>query len=357
MNHRPVSLAELFRDYRRRGEPLVLATVAQTIGSTYRKAGAQMLIAHDGNAAGLLSGGCLEADLMERARAVLDTGQALIVEYDMRSSDDILWGIGLGCEGAMRILLTRLDTANHYQPFAYAEQCREEYLAAKVALVTASNNSQYALGSAYWLKDGGQRPPSAVLDALASSKLRSAAPLESDGATFLIVPVELPTRLLLLGAGPDAMPLVEIAGLMGWQVTVLDHRPAYAVADRFPRAREVKVNPANALPAVLAHTHYDAAVVMSHHLTSDQLYLAALADSHIPYIGLLGPAPRRARLMSEIGARAERFGQRLYGPIGLDIGARTPATIALAIVSEIQAVLAGRAGGSFSAGGASSPAR
>ncbi|HWK73791.1 MAG TPA: XdhC family protein [Povalibacter sp.] len=355
MNHRPVSLAEFFRDYRRRGEPLVLATVAQTIGSTYRKAGAQMLIAHDGNAAGLLSGGCLEADLVERARTVLDTGQALTVEYDTRSSDDILWGIGLGCEGAMRILMTRLDAGNQYQPFAYTEQCREAYVAARIALVTASDNPRYALGSAYGLKDD-QRPPPAIFDALVSSKLHSASAIESDGASFLIVPIELPTRLLLLGAGPDAMPLVEIAGLMGWQVTVLDHRPAYAVTDRFPRAREVKVHPANALPEVLARTHYDAAVVMSHHLTSDQLYLAALADSHIPYVGLLGPAPRRARLMSEIGAKAEQLGERLRGPIGLDIGARTPETIALAIVSEIQAVLAGRAGGSFSAGDFSAPA-
>lgn len=347
MNHRPVSLAEFFRDYQRRGEPLVLATVAQTIGSTYRKAGAQMLIAHDGNAAGLLSGGCLEADLMERARAVLDTGQALMVEYDTRNSDDLLWGIGLGCEGAMRILMTRLDADNHYQPFAHAEQCRRQYVAAKIAFVTASGNPQYTLGSTYGLKDG-QRAPPALLDALVSAKLSNATTMEADGATFLIVPVELPTRLLLLGAGPDAMPLVEIAGLMGWQVTVLDHRPAYAVADRFPRAREVKLNPANTLPQLLAHTHYDAAVVMSHHLTSDQLYLAALADSRIPYIGLLGPAPRRARLMHEIGAKAEQLGQRLHGPIGLDIGARTPETIALAIVSEIQAVLAGCAGGSFS---------
>ncbi len=353
MKHRPVSLAEFFRDYQRRGEPLVLATVAQTIGSTYRKAGAQMLIAHDGNAAGLLSGGCLEADLMERAHRVLDTGQALLVEYDTRSSDDILWGIGLGCEGAMRILMTRLDAGNQYQPFAYTEQCREEHVAASIALVTASDNPRYPLGSSYRLHDG-QHPPPTILEALASSKPRSAATIEADGAAFLIVPVELPTRLLLLGAGPDAMPLVEIAGLVGWQVTVLDHRPAYAVADRFPRAREVKVSPANALPAVLAHTRYDAAVVMSHHLTSDQHYLAALADSHIPYIGLLGPAPRRARLLSEIGAKAEQLGQRLRGPIGLDIGARTPETIALAIVSEIQAARAGRIGGSFSASGVTS---
>ena len=144
------------------------------------------------------------------------------------------------------------------------------------------------------------------------------------------------------------MPLVEIAGLMNWQVTVRDHRPAYAVPERFPRARHVVLHSATELAKDLAANHYDAAVVMSHHLLSDQAYLAALADSKVPYVGLLGPAPRRARLMSELGAKAAALDGRLRGPVGLDIGARTPETIALAIVSEIQAVLAGRAGGFFS---------
>ena len=160
--------------------------------------------------------------------------------------------------------------------------------------------------------------------------------------------MELPPRLLVLGAGPDAMPLVEIAGLMNWHVTVLDHRPAYAVAERFPRAQRVALNPAGELVKELNATRYDAAVVMSHHLLSDQAYLATLAEHEgVPYIGLLGPAPRRARLMQEIGELAQRLRGRLHGPVGLDIGAKSPETIALAIVSEIQAVLSGRPGGPF----------
>jgi xanthine dehydrogenase accessory factor len=153
----------------------------------------------------------------------------------------------------------------------------------------------------------------------------------------------------VLGAGPDAMPLVEIAGLMNWHVTVLDHRPAYAVAERFPRAQRVALNPAGELTRQLQSAQYDAAVVMSHHLLSDQAYLDALAaHESIPYIGLLGPAPRRTRLMQELGERSRGLDGRLHGPIGLDIGAKTPEAIALAIVAEIQAVLAGRPGGPFS---------
>lgn len=349
--HSGVALDEFFRHYAGRGEPLVLATVAQTLGSTYRKAGAQMLIAGDGRVAGLLSGGCLEADLMERALAVLKSGEAATVHYDTRSSDDVIWGIGLGCEGAMTILLTRLDRNNDYQPFAFAAHCRYEQLDSRFALVTESRSAAFPLGTAVW-PQSKHSVPEAISEAMRVPTPRGAGiaadMIVNDDATFLIVPIELPPRLLLLGAGPDAMPLVEIAGLMNWQVTVLDHRPAYSVAERFPRARRVALKQAAELPEELQRGQYDAAVVMSHHLLSDQAYLAALADSSIAYIGLLGPAPRRIRLMSELGARAALLGGRLYGPIGLDIGARSPETIALAIVAEIQAVLAGKSGGSFS---------
>jgi xanthine/CO dehydrogenase XdhC/CoxF family maturation factor len=349
MNHSGFSLGEFFRDRHDRGEPLVLATITATVGSTYRKAGAQMLIAADGSAAGLLSGGCLESDLMERARSVL-SGAPVVAHYDTRSSDDLIWGIGLGCEGAMTILLTRLDRANDYQPFAFIVDCRRRGVPGNFALVTQSTNAAYPLGRAF-RSDSRTSVPAGVADVLhGTTSLRAATTVETDGATFLIAPVELPPRLLVLGAGPDAMPLVEIAGLMNWHVTVLDHRPAYAVAERFPRAQRVALNPAADLAKELHAARYDAAIVMSHHLLSDQAYLAALAGHpSIPYVGLLGPAPRRARLMQEIGDRSPGLAGRLHGPIGLDIGARTPETIALAIVSEIQAVLAGRPGGSFGA--------
>lgn len=351
MNHSGVSLGDFLRASRDRGEPLALATVARTLGSTYRKAGAQMLIAGDGRAAGLLSGGCLESDLMERARTVL-AGTPVVADYDTRSSDDVIWGIGLGCEGAMTILMTRLDRANDYQPFAFVEDCRSRGVAGNFALVTQSSNTLYPLGASFRSNSVAALPVGVAEVLQATATLRAATTVETEGASFLVVPVELPPRLLVLGAGPDAMPLVEIAGLMNWHVTVLDHRPAYAVAEHFPRARRVALNPAGELARELSAAHYDAAIVMSHHLLSDQAYLATLAEHPaIPYVGLLGPAPRRARLMQELGEKARGLYGRLHGPIGLDIGARTPETIALAIVSEIQAVLAGRPGGSFSSPG------
>jgi xanthine dehydrogenase accessory factor len=352
MIHSGDTLSQFFQRHRAADTPLVLATIFETLGSTYRKAGAQMLIAPDGSAAGLLSGGCLEADLAERARRVLDTGEPMVVEYDTRSSDDVLWGIGLGCEGAMRILLTRLDTANGYQPYAHVENARHANTPARFALAVESTNPKLPVGM-YALGDESGLPAPITLALHAHepkhrTQSNAGTTLECEGAKFLLVSIALPTQLLILGAGPDVMPVVEMAALLDWHVTVADHRPAYADPSRFPRAKRVICQPVARIDEVLRTRSFDAAVVMSHHLPSDAAYLAALSKSSVPYVGLLGPAPRRARLMSDIGEHGAALKHRLYGPIGLDIGATTPETIALSIVSEIQAVLAGRSGRSFS---------
>jgi xanthine/CO dehydrogenase XdhC/CoxF family maturation factor len=348
MNPSDNSLDPFFHDCVQRGEAFVLATIVRTIGSTYRKAGAQMLLRADGASAGLLSGGCVESDLTERAREVLRTGRAALVDYDSRSSDDVIWGLGLGCEGAMRILLMRLDSISGYQPYAFQSQSRQAHSAGRVAFVIESTAPDLSLGTYFLSAEQDAPMPASVRSALSAGSSSSAYEVAADSAKFLICEIPLRPRLLVLGAGPDAMPLVEFAGLMDWDVSVFDHRPAYAIAKRFPRARRVAASPAASLSEELSITHYDAAIVMSHHLPSDEAYLAALAHSEIPYIGLLGPAPRRIRLMHELGDRARGLQGRLYGPIGLDIGASTPEGIALAIVAEILAVRTGRPGGPYS---------
>src|ERR1043165_145019 len=118
------SLRDFYWQHRTHGTPPVLATVVSPVGSTYRKSGAQMLIDAAGDSAGLLSGGCLESDLAERARGVLESGVGCLVEYDTRTSDDLIWGLGLGCEGAMRILLQRLAGGGDYAPLDYVQRCR-----------------------------------------------------------------------------------------------------------------------------------------------------------------------------------------------------------------------------------------
>jgi xanthine/CO dehydrogenase XdhC/CoxF family maturation factor len=253
----------------------------------------------------------------------------------------------------MRILLTRLGIEGEYEPYAFAARCRAMDQNGAFAMVIESRSESYPLGKSYSSNSPADVPEEVhvALERLAARANGGRAEfsiIDTEHAAFLVAQVALPARLLVLGAGPDAMPLVEMAGLLDWHVTVLDHRPAYAVAERFPRAKRVEVRHAEQLNGELRTNRYDAAVVMSHHLPSDERYLRALAHSDVPYVGLLGPAPRRARLMHELGPSAAALEGRLYGPIGLDIGASTPEAIALSIVAEIQAFQTGRAGGPFS---------
>jgi xanthine dehydrogenase accessory factor len=339
------SLFEFYNQHRQLREPLVLATIVRTLGSTYRKAGSQMLLARDGLSAGLLSGGCAESDLAERAQRVFATGNAELVDYDTRGSDDVIWGIGLGCEGAMRILLTRLDSNNAYQPFdaiaAYSHQHQ------RGAFAFALEGNTLPLGTSWYLASDAL--PTLIRERMLACIATRAADLFSmNEQDIFVAPVELPPRLLILGAGADAIPVLEMAALLGWEVHLADHRLAYAIGSRFPRARAVLHAPAQELVSKIVLNDFDAAVVMSHHLPTDQIYLAHLAQSTVRYVGLLGPAARRQRLLAELGELAAQLQGRLAGPVGLDIGAKTPQAIALAIVAEIHAHLAHRSGGSFS---------
>jgi xanthine/CO dehydrogenase XdhC/CoxF family maturation factor len=146
----------------------------------------------------------------------------------------------------------------------------------------------------------------------------------------------------VLGAGLDAVPLADIADRLGWRVTVADHRPASLARGDFPAGTELVETAPAAVARALRLERYAAVVVMSHHLDSDRAYLRALADAPAPYLGLLGPAARRERLLADLGEAGLRLRGRLHGPVGLPIRADSPETIALAILAEIHAALAGR---------------
>jgi xanthine dehydrogenase accessory factor len=353
-------LLPLYERERRAGRAVALAVVVHTTGSTYRKPGALMLIAADGQYAGLLSGGCLESDLREHALQVMGSGKAKLITYDTRGTDDLLWGLGVGCEGAMQILLLRAGPENAWQPldlFVAAHRRHERVVA---AFVVASPDSTLPAGSIVLPEGqpGGHPVPLALQDALQALLARAlelGRPTilgsQSDALRALAAPLALPPRLLLLGAGPDAQPLVDFAARLSWRITVYDHRPAYALSERFPGAEQVTLGRPESVAQSVDMDRYDAAIVMSHHLPSDLAYLRALSSSSISYLGLLGPAARREKLLSDLGGDVDPLRGRLRSPIGLDIGGRAPESIALSIVAEIHAQLHGAGGGALSDSG------
>ena len=347
-------LLELYERARPSRKPLVLCTVIRTGGSTYAKPGAQMLIAADGEYAGLLSGGCLEGDLREHARSVASTGTARIVSYDLRSTTDQLFGLGAGCEGAMDILLTRVGSHERWQPLQYMAEAARRGVNCRIAFVTASRDAALPLG--HLVTDTGAPLNGAVVDpkilalrhAAAGAAGNALIQLQQPDAELFVASIAPPPRLLLLGGGPDARPVAELAAFLGWRVVVVDHRSSYLVPARFPAGTElIEVRP----PELASSVNLDdfaAAVVMSHHLDSDLHYLRALAHSQLPYVGLLGPAARREKLLGDLGEDAGKLRARLRAPVGLDIGGRAPESIALSIIGEVHAAIAGRHGRPFS---------
>jgi xanthine dehydrogenase accessory factor len=326
-------------------EPIgrVLATVVATAGSTYRKAGARMLVMADGSYLGLLSGGCLEADLKLHAQQVIDSGVARAVEYDMRGPDDILFGIGAGCEGAMRVLLEPANAASR-AAIALAAAGQTASSGAPTCLVAVHESATLPLGT----YSAASLPPDLAAAASQSLADGTSHEVRRDGERLRAFVQFLPPspHLLICGAGPDAQTVVSAARALGWRVTVVDHRPAYADARRFPGAAVILAD-ASALHSAVALDTCHAAVVMSHHLLSDVAYLRELSSAQNPdYVGLLGPAARRLRIAQELGAAADGLRTRLRGPVGTDIGAVTPEAIGLAIVSQVHAALAGRSCGS-----------
>ncbi|MBT8084818.1 MAG: XdhC family protein [Woeseia sp.] len=345
MNSR--QLLSVFDERRDQQRDLVLATVYETAGSTYSKSGAQMLIDDEGNFQGMLSGGCLEGDLAERAATVLTSGEAQAISFNLGGSDDDLWGLGVGCDGVMRIFLQRLNKANDYEPFAAAADILRGDLPGALATIIQSKHAAIRPGAALALLSGESRGvdiPAPLAEVLhqplqraLEKKQTSLRQLEwqGDKIDVLFAYLPPPPRVLVLGGGLDAQPLVRLIAELGWRVTVQDHRKAYIANGDFRTAEHVCCFPADELASALDLNRFSAAIVMSHHLVTDRSYLAALAGTGIPYIGLLGPPARRARLLDDLQDNKKALENRLHGPAGLDIGGRGPASIAVSIVAEM----------------------
>lgn len=343
-------LLQTFDDWRKRGGPLVLGTVYDTLGSTYSKPGHRILIAANGDYQGLVSGGCLEGDLAERARTVVNTGKPTAVTYDLRNEADELFGLGVGCNGLLRVFLQTLNEDDGYEPFAAIAQALLGVQPAATATIIESEVDAAAPGatlvcSADSSRAFGLAPAAAAeLAARAREVLRDGRPrfrVAEPGYSVLYAPLKPIPRLLVLGAGLDAMPLVGMATELGWRVTVADHRPAYVARSGFECAERTLLVVPDALCAHLVLDDFDAIVVMSHHLTTDRKYLGQLANVRAAYLGILGPAARRERLLGELAEQGVALHARLRGPVGLDIGADSPESIALSILAELQAAFAG----------------
>ncbi|MBD1997674.1 XdhC family protein [Leptolyngbya sp. FACHB-541] len=350
------------------GKTAAIATVVKVEGSAYRRSGARMLMTEEGQRFGSISGGCLEDDVFEHAQAVMRSYQPHLVSYDTTSRDDLTWGLGLGCNGIIQILiepLTPIETIR-YQTIL-SEWLHRQQPGVLVTLLRTDGRVKTQLGSCLVLEPNhisiNTIHDPELSEAICRDAKAALSSNQSRGATYqlsvgqaevLLEVMQPPVSLMLFGAGQDIPPVIRFAKELGWQVTVCDHRPAYMTPDRFPLAdRIITARPEHIHNHLHFHKH-TAAVIMTHHYLHDLELLKALLPSSVSYLGMLGSRQRTDRLLVELRTQdiqlTEAQLQRFYAPVGLDIGAETPEAIALSIVSEIQAALTNRSGNFLRAG-------
>jgi xanthine dehydrogenase accessory factor len=361
-------ISEIVKAYERalrENRQAALATVVHVDGSSYRQAGARMLVTDDGQLTGAISGGCLEGDALRKALLVMSQQKPMLVTYDTSDEDDAKLGVGLGCNGIIHILIEPLDPAIENNAINLLKRMlQRRQKAAVLTIFDMQNRKADQPGTCFVYNENDESTgvispaflqPVLVADAKQAigQQTSSTKKYTADDASFTVFTefVQPPVSLVIAGAGNDVMPLVDMANILGWQTTVVDGRANYATAARFPMAGKVVVAKPD---AVLNHVSIDDQTVfllMTHNYNYDLAMVRQLVNTKAVYIGVLGPRKKFERMLSELKDEGIELTKeqlsRIYNPIGLNIGAETAEEIALSVLSEVQAVLSRRPGGSL----------
>ncbi|MBU2924274.1 XdhC family protein [Colwellia sp. 1_MG-2023] len=302
----------------------VLATVIETDGSSYRKQGAMMFINSLGQYFGLLSGGCLEAEIMLKARKCWDTGNNYIVCYDMRDEDDLSWQLGIGCGGMVKILLQPItQTSNWLQ----LEKLQASLLAKQSCIYKQSIS---------------ESSPENTLTLFNDHHLTTESLLTTEGK--FIHHIKPAPSITIFGGGIDAVPVVKMAKILGWSITVIDERVNYARGIHFSDVDSIIRQPLTELTKEACLAHTDVIVIMTHNVKLDAKALQFVQGSKAKFVGLLGPTHRTKKVLDEANLSSQQLSTPLSNPVGLNIGGELPESIALSILSEAHAVLEGKSG-------------
>ncbi|MES2847905.1 MAG: XdhC/CoxI family protein [Bacteroidota bacterium] len=344
-----------FKKAQQQNKKTALATVVHVEGSSYRRPGARMLVTEDGELTGAISGGCLEGDALRKALLAINQQQNKLVTYDSMDEEDNTIGIQLGCNGIVYILFEPIDAIKENNPIVLLEKTTQQKSnAVLVTLFSLDSIAEQrgtcllATENTYYETVGNAVLQAALKNEIAGAFLTGVSAMKKFGPaeTAFIELIKPPVELIIAGAGNDAFPLVQMANVLGWHVTVVDGRKTHANTNRFPSAKNIIVaKPAEAVKQI-AISEQTVFVLMSHNYNYDLAMLKELINSNCNYIGVLGPKKKLekmfAALLDEGIEVNDEMKEKIYGPVGLDIGAETAEEIALSIMGEIKAVLAKR---------------
>jgi xanthine dehydrogenase accessory factor len=330
----------------------VLATIIDVEGSAYRRPGAKMVIPEGGAGVGHITAGCLEDEVQAIASEVLEAGRPRVETYDLRpDADDDVWGLGVGCNGVIDILLEPVDES--YRTVVEAVEADRDV--GVVTVVAADDPAAVGARAYYDPTEASLSTDDRFPDGLADRVREAAADLaargrantfEVDGVTVFVDGIASPSDLVVVGTGHDVGPITALGARAGFRVTVVGFRGTTATAERFPAAADVR----STSPARLREAfEFDAdtlVVVATHNFVDDRIAVDELLRTDAPYVGLMGPHERFEEMLAEFESEGREFDDaeldRLYTPVGLDLGGGTPHQIALSVVSEALAVSNGR---------------
>ncbi len=352
-------IIQAYRKAKAEGKKTALATVVKVEGSSYRQPGARMLVTEDGELTGAISGGCLEGDALKKALLAIHQQQNKLITYDTSNEEDSDFGVQLGCNGIVHILF---EFINYNEKHAVdllikaAEERRDSVLTCLFSL----ERGQTQIGTVLFYDQHTVFPENHHFDhfiqeveKVFENRLSAVKSIvhENISCEALIEYLPPAVSLVIAGAGNDVKPLVEIAAVMGWEITVAEGRVSHATEKRFPLAKTVKVVGAEDFLNTIIVDEYTFVVLMTHNYRYDLTVLKNMLKRENRYIGVLGPKSKLNRMLTDLAEEnvevSEEQMQRIYGPVGLDIGAETSEEIALSVAAEIKAVLEGKKGNSL----------
>jgi xanthine/CO dehydrogenase XdhC/CoxF family maturation factor len=340
-----------------KGRRVALASVVHVDGSSYRRAGARMLVDDEGNMAGAISGGCLEGDALRKAQLVIAQQDPKLVTYDTSDETDMSIGVQLGCAGVIHVLFEPVGKLDPVALFRKIISSRRNHV---LATLYHTNRNARQFGTCILLDDRGEVACTAPADreeillhaakAVMRSKTSYYLQVEEDVRAFVEF-IPPPVSLMVVGAGNDALPMVNLATELGWDVSVIDGRGTYARPERFTSACQVLVSKPEQVLEKLQIDDRTVFVLMTHNYNYDLSMLRVLLLKEVRYIGMLGPRKKLERMLAELRESGMEITddmlESVYAPTGLELGAETSEEIALSVIAEILSVLNAKGGSSL----------
>ena len=344
---------------------LALATLVHLNGSSYRRPGARMIVDEEGQLTGAISGGCLEGDALRKAVFCIHTQVPKLVVYDTSDEEDATIGIQLGCSGIIQVLFEPIDENDPLNPIELLKKAiHKRQNTVLVTLYASQIKKGDTVGTSILLEDSGefhnnssfQFIPETLMQDIKDTltvKKSSFKSYQQNDNTFnaFLSFISPPISLVIVGAGNDAIPLQSIAETLGWEVIIVDGRHTYAKIERFSSACQIIVSKPEKVLEQIPIDEKTVFVLMTHNYNYDYAILKALLGKNVPYIGALGPKKKLDNMITDLKAENiflnEKQKNIIYGPVGLELGAETPAEIALSITAEIMSVMNNKKGGSL----------